>query len=196
MCCIIRASPNRRRSHSALYVVVTRGGVLEKSTCLLPVANRVHVILRDLFTFVVVISRFVIPKNSDWNQSDRLVNIQIIWMCLHWICKYSRRKMTKFHTGRFLLQCACLLVIFSTVSKTQLPSDKPCFCQLSGRVHECACTVDTVDDFNNRKVYPQLQNLLEKNFFRYYKVSIKYCFIFCWLGLRIFEEFSSASLLW
>nr|CAD7437972.1 unnamed protein product [Timema bartmani] len=33
------------------------------------------------------------------------------------------------------------------------------------------CNVDTVDHFNNMKIYPRLQSLLRKNYFRFYKVS-------------------------
>jgi len=33
--------------------------------------------------------------------------------------------------------------------------------------------VDTVDHFNNMKVYPRLQSLLVKNFFRFYKVNLR-----------------------
>lgn len=33
--------------------------------------------------------------------------------------------------------------------------------------------MDTVDHFNNMKIYPRLQSLLVKNFFRFYKVNLK-----------------------
>ncbi|CAG9812756.1 unnamed protein product [Phaedon cochleariae] len=48
-----------------------------------------------------------------------------------------------------------------------------CFCQLSGKIDECTCNIDTVDHFNNVKVYPRLKSLLLKDFFRFYKVNLK-----------------------
>ncbi len=43
-----------------------------------------------------------------------------------------------------------------------------CFCQLEGRIDDCLCSVDTVDHFNNMKIYPRLQSLLSKPYFRYF----------------------------
>lgn len=47
------------------------------------------------------------------------------------------------------------------------------FLQLEGSINDCSCDVDTVDHFNNMKIYPRLQSLLVKNFFRFYKVNLK-----------------------
>jgi len=47
------------------------------------------------------------------------------------------------------------------------------YSQLEGSINDCSCDVDTVDHFNNMKVYPRLQSLLVKNFFRFYKVNLK-----------------------
>ncbi|CAG2057357.1 unnamed protein product [Timema podura] len=44
--------------------------------------------------------------------------------------------------------------------------------QLKGRIDDCSCNVDTVDHFNNMKIYPRLQSLLRKNYFRFYKVNL------------------------
>ena len=33
--------------------------------------------------------------------------------------------------------------------------------------------MDTVDHFNNVKIYPRLKSLLVKNYFRFYKVNLK-----------------------
>lgn len=35
------------------------------------------------------------------------------------------------------------------------------------------CKVETVDQFNNLKIYPRLKSLLIKDHFRYYKVNLK-----------------------
>ncbi|XP_014204852.1 ero1-like protein [Copidosoma floridanum] len=48
-----------------------------------------------------------------------------------------------------------------------------CFCKLNGTIDDCSCTVDTVDYFNNVKIYPRLQSLLVRDYFRFYKVNLK-----------------------
>ncbi|XP_070449169.1 ERO1-like protein alpha isoform X1 [Equus przewalskii] len=48
-----------------------------------------------------------------------------------------------------------------------------CFCQVSGYLDDCTCDVETVDRFNNYRLFPRLQNLLESDYFRYYKVNLK-----------------------
>lgn len=40
-------------------------------------------------------------------------------------------------------------------------------------IDECSCDTDTVDDFNNIKIYPRLQSLLQKDYFRFYKTNLK-----------------------
>lgn len=45
--------------------------------------------------------------------------------------------------------------------------------QLKGSIDDCSCTVDTVDHFNNIKIYPILKSLLVKDYFRYFKVNLK-----------------------
>jgi len=42
--------------------------------------------------------------------------------------------------------------------------------QLKGRIDDCSCNVDTVDHFNNMKIYPRLSSLLNKDYFRFYRV--------------------------
>ena len=51
-------------------------------------------------------------------------------------------------------------------------SDK-CFCQLEGKIDDCKCNIDTVDYFNNMKIFPRLQSLLQKDYFRYFKYNAK-----------------------
>lgn len=48
-----------------------------------------------------------------------------------------------------------------------------CFCQLSGKIDECTCNIDTVDHFNNVKIYPRLSSLLIKDYFRFFKVPLQ-----------------------
>lgn len=42
--------------------------------------------------------------------------------------------------------------------------------QLEGQIDDCSCNIDTVDYFNNVKIYPRLKSLLNKDYFRFYKV--------------------------
>lgn len=44
--------------------------------------------------------------------------------------------------------------------------------QLQGTIDDCSCNVDTVDFYNNVKIFPRLRSLLVKDFFRYYKVNL------------------------
>lgn len=53
-----------------------------------------------------------------------------------------------------------------------LSKDRFCFCQLQGTIDDCSCNVDTVDFYNNVKIFPRLRSLLVKDFFRYYKVNL------------------------
>ncbi|XP_065727141.1 ERO1-like protein alpha isoform X9 [Phocoena phocoena] len=48
-----------------------------------------------------------------------------------------------------------------------------CFCQVSGYLDDCTCDVETIDKFNNYRLFPRLQKLLESDYFRYYKVNLK-----------------------
>ncbi|GIX67814.1 ero1-like protein [Caerostris extrusa] len=47
-----------------------------------------------------------------------------------------------------------------------------CFCKLEGRIDDCSCNIDTVDHFNNVKLYPILRSILVTDFFRYIKVNL------------------------
>ncbi len=46
-----------------------------------------------------------------------------------------------------------------------------CFCQLKGQIDDCLCNVDTVDYFNNMKIFPRLQSLVLKPYFRYFRYN-------------------------
>lgn len=46
--------------------------------------------------------------------------------------------------------------------------------QLAGEyIDDCICNVETVDQFNNLKVYPRIKSLLINDYFRFYKVNLK-----------------------
>uniref|UniRef100_H3C7W4 ERO1-like protein alpha n=1 Tax=Tetraodon nigroviridis TaxID=99883 RepID=H3C7W4_TETNG len=54
-------------------------------------------------------------------------------------------------------------------TKTILASVKT---MVTGDLDDCACDVETIDAFNNNKLFPQLQTLLESDYFRFYKVNL------------------------
>lgn len=47
-----------------------------------------------------------------------------------------------------------------------------CFCKLKGEVDDCSCKVETLDSLNNIKIYPRLQSLITRDYFRYFKVNL------------------------
>ncbi|KAI3352671.1 hypothetical protein L3Q82_020128 [Scortum barcoo] len=51
--------------------------------------------------------------------------------------------------------------------------DQSCFCQLTGVLDDCFCDVESIDVFNNFKIYPRIKKLTEKDYFRYYRVNLK-----------------------
>uniref|UniRef100_H2UPL1 ERO1-like protein alpha n=1 Tax=Takifugu rubripes TaxID=31033 RepID=H2UPL1_TAKRU len=44
--------------------------------------------------------------------------------------------------------------------------------RVTGDLDDCACDVETIDDFNNNRLFPKLQRLLESDYFRFYKVNL------------------------
>ena len=53
-------------------------------------------------------------------------------------------------------------------------ADSECFCQLTGYLDDCSCEIEVLDSYNNKVIYPQLHQLLQRNYFRYYKGSLAY----------------------
>merc|ERR1719446_574768 len=49
-------------------------------------------------------------------------------------------------------------------------SDK-CFCKLEGQIDDCSCQVNTVDDFNNKKIYARLKSLVAKTSLDTFSIS-------------------------
>ncbi|KAL8185851.1 UNVERIFIED_CONTAM: ERO1-like protein beta [Gekko kuhli] len=45
--------------------------------------------------------------------------------------------------------------------------------QVTGVLDDCLCDIESIDDFNNFKIFPKIQKLLERDYFRYYKVNLK-----------------------
>ncbi|XP_066137704.1 ero1-like protein [Euwallacea fornicatus] len=74
---------------------------------------------------------------------------------------------------KLLLCTAILNQCFAFFNEPQKNEPDECFCQLQGKIDECSCNIDTVDSFNNVKIYPRLQSLLVKDYFRFFKVNLK-----------------------
>lgn len=53
-----------------------------------------------------------------------------------------------------------------------MPAFAFCPRQLKGTIDDCSCNVDTVDYYNNVKIYPRLKSLLTNNYFRFYKTNL------------------------
>ncbi|XP_050831652.1 ERO1-like protein alpha isoform X2 [Serinus canaria] len=52
-------------------------------------------------------------------------------------------------------------------------AEPSCFCQVTGYLDDCTCDVETIDAFNNYKLFPRLNELLQSDYFRYYKVNLQ-----------------------
>ncbi|GAA6103766.1 ERO1-like protein beta isoform X1 [Tachysurus ichikawai] len=52
-------------------------------------------------------------------------------------------------------------------------ADQSCFCHLTGVLDDCFCDVESIDVFNNFKIFPLIRKLIERDFFRYYRVNLK-----------------------
>ncbi|XP_071835253.1 ERO1-like protein beta isoform X2 [Apostichopus japonicus] len=48
----------------------------------------------------------------------------------------------------------------------------PCFCELSGQVDDCDCKIESVLTFNNLHIKPRLTSLLERDYFKFYKINL------------------------
>uniref|UniRef100_A0A3P9D2U6 Endoplasmic reticulum oxidoreductase 1 beta n=1 Tax=Maylandia zebra TaxID=106582 RepID=A0A3P9D2U6_9CICH len=49
----------------------------------------------------------------------------------------------------------------------------PALLQLTGVLDDCFCDVESIDIFNNLKIYPRIRKLTERDYFRYYRVNLK-----------------------
>ena len=60
---------------------------------------------------------------------------------------------------------------YSPAKKYKDETQNQCFCQLKGHVDDCSCSVDTVDHYNNIEMFPRLQSLLAKDYFKYFQYN-------------------------
>lgn len=71
-----------------------------------------------------------------------------------------------------------LAIVQAVGYDTELYGTKPCdssacFEALHGSLGDCSCNVDTIDYFNNVKIFPRIQSLVSKDYFRFYKVNLR-----------------------
>ncbi|XP_070161786.1 ero1-like protein isoform X2 [Polyergus mexicanus] len=72
----------------------------------------------------------------------------------------------------FLIILLFHLQVGANYFRTNNKRDDQCFCKLKGSIDDCTCNVDTVDYFNNMRIYPRIQSLLGRDYFRFYKVNL------------------------
>lgn len=47
-----------------------------------------------------------------------------------------------------------------------------CFCELNDGVDDCECKIESIDKFNNYKIFPRVKTLVQKDYFRYIKMNL------------------------
>lgn len=62
---------------------------------------------------------------------------------------------------------------FVALTRSQFEPGRTCFCKTYEAVDNCRCELGSIDEFNNRKVFPLLRKLLQRDFFRFYKVNME-----------------------
>lgn len=60
---------------------------------------------------------------------------------------------------------------FTTLEEVDITKGR-CYCIHTDPLTDCNCTMDTIDKLNNLIIYPRLQKLLTKSYFRFFKVDL------------------------
>uniref|UniRef100_A0A7E4V6L6 Endoplasmic oxidoreductin n=1 Tax=Panagrellus redivivus TaxID=6233 RepID=A0A7E4V6L6_PANRE len=68
---------------------------------------------------------------------------------------------------------ASFLLLVAGAASAQFEAGRTCFCKYDEAVESCPCSGNSIDKFNNEKVFPVLQRLLQKDFFKFYKVNME-----------------------
>jgi len=64
-----------------------------------------------------------------------------------------------------------ILLVTAGALLSNQKADSQCFCQLTGYLDDCSCEIEVLDKYNNKIIYPQLYQILQRNYFRYYKAN-------------------------
>ncbi|XP_061183412.1 ERO1-like protein beta [Saccostrea echinata] len=67
---------------------------------------------------------------------------------------------------------SAILPLLSFAKNGSKSQSNSCFCKLQGEVDDCSCKVENLDSLNNKKIYPILKSLLQRDYFRYFKVNL------------------------
>lgn len=64
---------------------------------------------------------------------------------------------------------------FSDLVEMQFSAQRldQCFCELKGQVDDCCCDVETVDTLNTNQIYPLITSLVNRTFFRFFRVNMQ-----------------------
>ncbi|XP_053553589.1 ERO1-like protein alpha [Bombina bombina] len=81
-------------------------------------------------------------------------------------------RMGTVRTCPVLLLCLVLCRVALLLHEPGSAAER-CFCQVTGYLDDCICDVETIDPFNNNKLFPKLQRLLERDYFQFYKANLK-----------------------
>lgn len=73
------------------------------------------------------------------------------------------------------LNIVLLVILILTTINGQFVLNQECFFKNNDAVDISECNNRSIDVFNNEAVYPLLRKLLQRDFFKFYKV---FCFIF------------------
>lgn len=117
--------------------------------------------IRDKLPFLVSLLLVVCLFGSQFSRGfftayDKLENNKNCFCEVSLICKMDQNQGVFNSKVLFCFKFFCL---------------NPCQ-QLEGSINDCSCEVDTVDHFNNIKIFPRLSSLLMKNYFRFYRVNL------------------------
>lgn len=85
----------------------------------------------------------------------------------------------KFFTNFFNI--LLLIIITLAIINGQFELNKECFCKNNEAVDNCECNDHSIDVFNNVNVYPILRELLQRDFFKFYKVLFLNIFIYIYI---------------
>lgn len=76
--------------------------------------------------------------------------------------------------NRLILISVTILAFVDIVFlEDSLKVGESCFCKLKGEIDDCSCSVESVDSFNNLKVYPRLNSLLSRDYFRFWRANLQ-----------------------
>lgn len=115
-----------------------------------------------------IVEAMLLISSSNCHRQHSIYNVE----------RRRQRQQSSYSMRTIAASSMITLAILSLIGtfchvRAQFVADKRCFCKVSGEaIDDCSCATNySIDVFNNHHVYPLLQSLLQKDFFRYYRVS-------------------------